>query len=378
MKIAAVSASRIPSLTANSMQVMKACQALNSLGHDLTLLVPDHREAGVRSADSLASLYGLAQSFPVEWLPHQPRWRRYDFAARSVRRSLALRAEILYTWLIQAALAGLLAGLPVILELHGPPEGRFGPLLFRLFLSLPGLKRILPITQALADMLRQHYSRALQPASVVISPNGVDLQRYQNLPDPPSARRQLGLAERFTAVYTGHFYSGRGMDMMVRLAQRFPHVQFLWVGGTTQAVTEWRARLVDSGVQNVFLTGFVENRLLPGYQAAGEVLLMPYERLIQGSSGGNSASYASPMKMFEYMACRRFILSSDLPVIREVLNPNNACLCPPDELDAWVKGLQSALEQPALREQTAGQAWQDVQAFTWEMRARRALEGFLR
>ena len=43
MKILAIAGSRVPSDTANSIQVMKACSALVQLGHDLTLLVPDDR-----------------------------------------------------------------------------------------------------------------------------------------------------------------------------------------------------------------------------------------------------------------------------------------------------------------------------------------------
>ena len=42
MKIVAIAGSRIPSDTANSIQVMKACSALAQLGHDLTLIVPGH------------------------------------------------------------------------------------------------------------------------------------------------------------------------------------------------------------------------------------------------------------------------------------------------------------------------------------------------
>ena len=40
MKIVAIAGSHIPSDTANSIQVMKACQALVQLGHELTLIVP--------------------------------------------------------------------------------------------------------------------------------------------------------------------------------------------------------------------------------------------------------------------------------------------------------------------------------------------------
>ena len=39
MKIASIAGSTIPSDTANSLQVMKACQALAQIGHNVTLLV---------------------------------------------------------------------------------------------------------------------------------------------------------------------------------------------------------------------------------------------------------------------------------------------------------------------------------------------------
>ncbi len=51
-----------------------------------------------------------------------------------------------------------LAHLPVIIELHGPPEGRFGPSLFRLFQKIPGKKRLLPITHALANQLHERFN----------------------------------------------------------------------------------------------------------------------------------------------------------------------------------------------------------------------------
>ena len=108
------------------------------------------------------------------------------------------------------------------------------------------------------------------------------------------------------------------------------------------------------GLTNVTFTGFVPNQKLALYQAAGDVLLMPYGRMIAGSSGGNTADICSPMKLFEYMAAGRAILSSDLPVLREVLNEHNAAFCAADDLESWKAGLQSLLENPA-RMQALGQ-----------------------
>lgn len=376
MNLVCIATSDVPSSKANSIQVMKACHALAHLGHEVTLLVP---AAGASSSSaSLKDFYGLRESFPVEWLASRPQLRRYDFAWAAVRRARRLRAEVLYTWTPQVAMLALVAGLPVLYEMHGPPEGSFGPALFRLFLRLPGKKRLLPITRALAHSLDDGYAlgRHLPASEIVLAPNGIDLAQYQDVPGPVEARRLLGMPEGLTAGYTGHLYPGRGIALLADLARHFKDVHFLWVGGRLNEVDAWKAWAQSEGLRNLTITGFIEHSRLPLYQAAADILLMPYERAIAGSSGGNSASYASPMKMFDYMACGRAILSSDLPVIREVLNETNAVLCPPEDLPAWEQALAALLADPARREALARQAHLDVRGYTWLERARRILDGF--
>lgn len=373
MRVACISASQVPSTTANSMQVMKACQAISQLGHEVKLFVPGNRHQSDNV--DLSAYYGLHNLFDMEWLPSNRNWHRYDLAFKATRKARKFKADLCYVWFLQAGISSLIYGFPTILELHGPPEGRFGPFLFHLFQRLPGKKRLLPITQALARQIQSHYKT--DPRHMVVSPNGVDLERYEHLPDAPGARKQLSLPLMPTVGYTGHLYPGRGMNLLVALANNFPQVHFMWVGGKPADVDSWHERLRVNNISNITLTGFVENRLLPLYQAAAEILLMPYERVITGSSGGNSTAYASPMKMFEYMASKRAIISSDLPVIREVLNPSNAVLCPPEDIAAWSRALGNLLADPDQCSALAEQAWQDVHGYTWLERARKALEGFV-
>lgn len=375
MLIACISASRVPSDTANSLQVMKTCQALSQLGHEVHLIVP---ETGQHDNDTdLAAFYGLKAHFWIEWLRSRSALHRYDLAVESVHKARKLKADFTYVWFLQAGLASVLAHLPVIIELHGPPEGTFGPSLFRLFLKVSGRKKMLPITHALARQLDERYQLDRSyPGLVQVSPNGVDLERYTSLPEPGSARAQLGLSPKLTVGYTGHMYLGRGMSLLLELARRFPQVNFLWVGGGPADVKTWNERLAGSNIMNVILTGFIPNCQLPLYQAAADILLMPYERSISGSSGGDSSSYASPMKMFEYMASRRPIISSDLPVIREVLNLSNAVLCPAGDNEAWSEALAGLMFNEAKRKSLADQAWQDIQGYSWMERARKALQAF--
>jgi glycosyltransferase involved in cell wall biosynthesis len=375
MRIACISASQVPSTTANSMQLMKACHAINQLDHDVRLLVP--RQSQPAENVDLVAYYGLTSPIQIEWLPDYRKMHHYDLAYRAIRRARHIHADLTYTWLPQVGLFSLLAGIPVILELHGPPEGRFGPTLFRLFNRVPGKKRLLPITQALAEQLGKRFNIDINDKHlVVVSPNGVDLERYANLPDPSVARELLGLPPILTVGYTGHLYPGRGMMLLVDLARQFPQVNFLWVGGQPADVESWRARLKEEKIGNVIFIGFVLNSQLPLYQAASDILLMPYEKVITGSSGGNSATYASPMKMFEYMASKRAIISSDLPVIREVLNPSNAILCPAEDTSSWSRALSFLISSEESRVSFAQQAWVDIQQYTWLERASKALAGF--
>lgn len=374
MKIACIASSSIPSATANSIQVMKVCQALQQVGGAVRLWVP-----GEPSADwaQLADFYGLTTFFEVDWVRASRFWKRYDLAWKSVELAQSWGAGLIYTWMLQSAVLALWRGLPVILELHDRPSGRVGPRLFREFIRHPGRKRLLVITEALLERIQQEYRWSPPQGVVQIAPNGTELERYENLPQPEEARRQLGLPQMPTVVYSGSFYAGRGLDLLLHLARNFPSVTFLWIGGRPQDVAGWKKRLADMGLENVLLTGFVENSRLPLFQAAGDVLLMPYERAIAGSSGGNSAEICSPMKMFDYLACGRPILASDLPVFHEVLNENNAVFCPPQDAALWSKALESLLADADKRQRLGEQARADSARYTWRERAGHALADFL-
>lgn len=372
MRIVCIAASFVPADTANSIQVVKAAHALAELGHAVTLLVPGDRPA---AWETLRAHYGLTQRFEVQWLHENLTFRRYDYAFKAVRKARQMKPDLVYTWVLQAGVLALRHGLPTVLELHDRVTGRLGPWLFRRFWRSGTPHRLLTNTRALQKALCVAFDLEPDEDEIIIAPNGVELVRYQGLPNPASARRRLGLPEGFTAGYTGHFYAGRGMDLMLALAEAMPEIQFLWVGGQPADVARWRERLQQAGVTNVTLTGFMANADLPQYQAAADVLLMPYGTRIAGSGGGNSAQIASPMKMFEYMAAGRPILTSDLPVIHEVLNENLAVFCPPEDLTAWEAALRDLQHDPARRSQLAETARAAVRQYTWLARAERALAG---
>jgi glycosyltransferase involved in cell wall biosynthesis len=281
-----------------------------------------------------------------------------------------------------------------ILEMHDLPASKAGIWLFHRFMYGRGARRLVAITHALAtdlaeklDAPRVRVELPQEQADVqtftVVAPDGVDLERYTGLPEPEEARRRLlgadaSLAlepDRFTAGYTGHLYAGRGVEMILEMAGRLPEIGFLLVGGEPEEVIRLRDTVQSRDLRNVYLTGFVPNAELPRYHAACDLFLMPYQRRVAASSGGDISRYLSPMKLFEYMACGRPILCSDLPVLREVLNPGNAVLLPPEDTDAWVSALQLLRNDPERCMALSEQVRQEVERYTWERRAQHILYG---
>jgi glycosyltransferase involved in cell wall biosynthesis len=365
------------------------CQALVFAGHQVRLAVPGQQPAEGADWQALSRLYGLQHPFPVEWLPARQAFRRYDFGLRSFSWARDWGADLVYTRLPQAAAISSALGMKVILEVHDFPQGTWGPLLFRLFLKGHGAQRMVVITHALASDLEAKYGVPAAPPFTVVAPDGVDLDRYRDLPAPAEARRRLGmisalqpqgklpgsLPERFTVGYTGHLYRGRGVELLLGLARSLPQITFLLAGGEPADVARLQAEARSLHLENLVLTGFIPNADLPRYQAACDVLLMPYQRSVAASSGGDIGRYLSPMKMFEYLACGRAILSTDLPVLREVLNPENAVLLPPDDLEAWAAALRLLqADEPACTRLGAAAA-AAARQFSWEQRVERILAG---
>ncbi len=375
MQIAVITTSQVPSITANSIQVMKVCQSYCQLGHDVTLIVPGRKTT---NWDEISKIFGIQSKFSIKYIPSLRIFRRYDFSFISGMIIFFKKYDLIHTWMPQiASIAGFFKK-PYIIELHGMPTGKVGPKIYKDIIFSNHKKLFLCITNALKEMYEAAYEFRFNESEIQIAPNGVALEPYLNLPETSDIKKNLGIKNQFTAVYTGHLYQGRGMDLLVELAKKLPEIQFIWVGGREEDVNQWREYINKNQIKNIRLVGFVGNEYIPAYQSAGDVLLMPYEMSIAGSSGGNSVDFCSPMKMFEYMAAGKPIISSDLPILHEVLNKKNAILCSYNDVNQWVDAINLIKNDPAFGIRLGNQARLDVEKYSWIERARKSLDGFVK
>ncbi len=372
MKIAAISTSKVPSATANSIQMLMACQGLAENGHEVLAIVPG---SGKTDFETIRSQYGLraAAPFVIRHVTSRKWLRRLDFSFDAAREAKKIKADLVYAWTIQAAFIASKQGFRVIFEVHDLPAGRFGRRWFQGLVKSRTLHRFVFITAALKESVQQEFPQ-LPDSDCIIAPNGFTPEDYMNLPDRAAAKKQMGFPDAPIVSCSGHLYQGRGVNLFLELAKVFPAVNFYWFGGQPDQVSRFQENARNSGLENVRFTGFIPKERLPLAQAASDVLLMPYECAIAGSSGGNSAAICSPMKMFEYMAAERPIISSDLPVIHEVLDSASAVFCEPDDVDAWRSALRCLLDDPTGAARLSATAKRKSDQYSWKKRQEAILE----
>jgi glycosyltransferase involved in cell wall biosynthesis len=115
-------------------------------------------------------------------------------------------------------------------------------------------------------------------------------------------------------------------------------------------------------------TGQVEPSMVPVCLAAFDICAMPFPWT------EHFAYYASPLKLFEYMASGAAILSSDLPSTAEVVRDGeSALLVPPGNVEAMAAALRRLYDDPALRERLGAAARQLAPQYSWQARAGRIL-----
>jgi glycosyltransferase involved in cell wall biosynthesis len=294
----------------------------------------------------------------------------------AVRRLLSARWPdlVICRNLYAAYILGVLMRRPLVFELHHIENGSRG-LLQRAILRQPGV-RIVSISQKLLEFVAKAYGITPSRPQVLrdAAPSGIA--------PVPRERRRAQLQALVPAAqapwhgvcgYIGHLYAGRGVELIEALAERRPDVLFLLAGGHE---TDISARQARNRRKNLVFVGHLPHHSALELAKCVDVLLMPYQRSVSlGVGRYDTAQWMSPMKMFEYMATDVPIVSSDLPVLHEVLQDGeNALLVPPDAVDTWAEAIDRLLTDSDLSCSLARKAYSQYEAqHTWGHRARALL-----
>lgn len=370
MKIAYLSSSTLPSRAANSMHVMRMCQAFSRLGHEVTLVAPNKATAGDASEPGVHAFYGVESSFAIQKLP----WRRvpgkgWIYGWEAARWSAEGSHDLAYCRNLRASWFAARRGMPTILELHSLNAFRDrldGWILRDLLTSHRGV-RVVVISEALRQALVSRVAN--MSVQVTVAHDAADPIAEGVTPLSPGGR-----AGQVQVGYVGHLYPGRGFELIKDMAGAAPWADFHVIGGTDDLIRHFSAQ--TSSVPNLRIHGFQPPHVAERMRLGCDILIAPYQAVVRTAGGGaDTSAWMSPLKLFEYMAAGKPIVCSDIPVLREVLeHDKTALLVPPDSLEHWIAAFTRLRDDPGLAHRLAGNATaRFLDQHTWLGRAQSVL-----
>jgi glycosyltransferase involved in cell wall biosynthesis len=277
-------------------------------------------------------------------------------------------------YMLSGVWAARLFSLPLLLEVNAPltqERGKFDGLAMPSFARWTEIAAwrsatyVLPVTAVLAADIE---SAGIPPSRIVVTSNGVNVEEFRIV--PPQARPSL--PDHFGSGpvlgFVGYIRAWHGLPQIVDLLAQdadFAKANLLVVGdgpGRTDLVR----RAEQLGVEDrVWVSGLVEREALAAYISSFDIALQP-----------EVTSYASPLKLFEYMALARAIVAPDAANIREILaHQVDALLFEPNNSKSLADAIRALVADPALRARLGAAAAEKIQKedISWARNARRAM-----
>ncbi|MES9943787.1 MAG: glycosyltransferase [Candidatus Thiodiazotropha sp.] len=337
--------SRLHRNRANLIQTLHTVAALTEIGIRTRLYLPPWHhtvspqqrceEMGIPLVPDIRGVQLLHRRWPTSLFP------------RLYKRLLS-KARAIYVRAPELSLGLAAQGIPHHFEVHTlQPMRNKGVLKTIIEYHRQGLiGQLIPISQSAATAL---VSAGADETRIHVSPSGVDLRRFNTLPELDPDR-----LTRPRIIYLGRISKDRGLQILTHLAEQG--------SGEVRLVGDCDDRLPD--IPNLHHQPAVPHREVASLYAESELVLLPYQQAL------SHADAISPMKLFEAMAAGRAIIASDIPPLREILrHGHNALLADPENPAAWEAAVKTLIHNPQLAGKLAQQARQDAMPYSWPDRA---------
>ncbi len=235
---------------------------------------------------------------------------------------------------------------------------------------LPRFCREIDLTIAPSPSVAEMLRRLGVDAAIEVVPNGVDLRRFEHLPDP-WPREQLGWSdEQVVIAYVGRLAPEKSLPFLLRafrgVHEVYPQTRLLIVGdGPERENLQERARLMGLAEKVVF-TGLVPYDEVPRYLRLADLFATA------------SVTEVHPLSVIEAMAAGLPVVGVRSPGVGDVVQHERNGLLVERDVAALASALGRLVSEPETRARLGRQARQDAQQYDVRRTAGLLLEHYQR
>ncbi len=400
MKIAIIT-DHVPAKFAHSINIMKHAQGFFSLGNDVeVLIVQRYLELKNRlKIGDIHNFYGINRKIKIKFFTlKSPLFFRdykdgrvlkdYPYAATYKLKKFLPRTEdildaekkiseyckknnfdLVYCRRTENILRyNIINKIPTIFESHSykkaiPYDLELG---FQLYRS-EFFKGIVTIHEKIK---KNFIELGLPEDKILVIEDAVDLDKFNRIKKKKSELRcKLGLPlDKKIVLYCGSLRAGKAIGTILKTAAISNHeILFYIIGGSNRNVKYWQKKAKQENIKNIKLLGFKENILIPNYLKSADILFMPYDL----NEKNNVMDYytTSPLKLFEYMAAKKPIISSKIPTIEKIVqHKKDVYLAKLGDINEIVDTIELLLKNEPLAKKLAKNAFNKVKNYTYTKR----------
>jgi glycosyltransferase involved in cell wall biosynthesis len=212
------------------------------------------------------------------------------------------------------------------------------------------------------ELKRYAINLGADPSKVHAIKAGVDAQRFNPHIDCHMIREKLGISnEDVVLFFMGWLYSFSGLrevaSELEKTKDKYPYIKLLIVG-EGDLYHDLQQMKNDSGLQQLFLTGWQPYEKIPEYVAASDICLLPaYDNEIMRN--------IVPIKMYEYLACGKPVIATKLPGIMREFGEGNGVVYVGKPAEVLQKVLELCGNDGAMKEERA-RAIGFVKKYSWD------------
>ena len=358
---------RIPTEKAHGIQTMKTCEALSEFGADVTLVIP-RRFNEIK--ENPYEYYGVKNNFKIKKLPVLDLFF-WDSSLSFFIKTLSFAAACFFYLLFKRNYV-LYARGEIILPLTKLPtenifwEAHIKTGNFNIYKkAIKKIKGLIVVNRHFKDELIRDYG--LTEEKVLWAPDAVDLDKFNIKISKEEAKKHLNLPSTKKIILSStSFLPWKGADIFLKSARLLPEecLILLFKSGEKEHIDEFMAEKEKNGIKNILILEKQPYEKMPLFLKSADILVL------NGTNKSNiSKYYTSPLKMFEYMASHRPILSADTPSFREILNDDRAIFYEPDNSADFAAKIDFIFNNYPICEKKAIIAFNNSFEFTWQKRA---------